>query len=438
MKNYLLTGCAVVALAGISSNAIAQTAPGRFDIKLGGDAYFSVSLASQGGNPESTKMTDFTNRFRLQITPTAKADNGIEYGANLRVRAYLASGLIDSDQAYIFVGGNFGRIEAGMAQGPNTQYAVTAPNGFGSGGVEGDWSEGMGLINNQNTFLETSFGNGFTTITNTANATKLNYFTPRFMAQSADNTGLMGMLSYAPTGRSIGTDASRQRVNSLDTSAGTGLRYAGSNCPGNFAPTAAVGGTSPLLQACAYDNITEAGLRYDGTFQRISLSGSLGYVHGDAEGTRLAGDRDIVTYHNLEAFQVGAQLGYAGYLIGASYVDAGRSGYARPQTLNGAQIFLNDQTVWTAGISYETGPVVVGVNYAHGTDAGDIYVPGKRKADLISVGAIYTIAPGMTTTIEYTVSSTRNEVGYGMDTWGDTTVNSGNANLFMWKSAITF
>ena len=434
MKSFLLAGCATVALTGLCGTAAAgDTAPGKFDIKLGGDSFFAAGMVSQQGDT-GMRSTDFQNRFRLVVTPKAVADNGMEYGATLRLRASLGSARIDSDQALIFVSGRFGLVEAGVGQGPNNQYNVIAPQAFGTGGIDGDWAAGdAGWIKNQNTFLEPYFGGGYDNITNTNVATRINYFTPRFFAQEEDNTGLMGSFAYVPVNRSVNTGVDRVRVSSTSPAGAT--TYAGSNCPTDNAPPA--GG----IQGCSYSNIVEFGLRYDGSFKGVSLKSSAGYILGEGQGVRLGADsgtRNIVTYNGLEAVQFGAQVGYAGFTVGGSYLNAGQSGYARTITLNGQKTYLSDQEVYTAGISYETGPVIIGFNYIHGRDAGDVNVPGARNADMYAVGATYTVAPGLTTALEYVRSETQNEAGFQQDALGNNRVGSGNADLVLWKTTVTF
>jgi len=82
----------------------------------------------------------------------------------------------------------------------------------------------------------------------------------------------------------------------------------------------------------------------------------------------------------------------------------------------------------------ETGPVVVGFNYQYGHDAGSTTVRGARTADLWSVGALYTIAPGLTTAIEYLNSSLSNETGVTTPVG----TPNGNVDLFLWKTQVTF
>ncbi len=446
MKRSLLAGCAVVAFAGLCGSAVAaDTAAGKFDIKIGGDAYFTAGYSGQSSTtnliPTDRKGAgDFTNRFRLQVTPTATADNGLEYGANLRVRAWLGSGGVDADQAYIFADGRWGRVEAGLTPGPNNQYGVTAPSGFGTGGVVGDWGEGPvtppgtgSWLTNQNTFIAGTLGTDFNFVTSDNWSTKINYFTPRLFAQEEANTGLMGMVSYAPQNLSISTGVSR--ASRVPLGLGNLNQTNDSLCGYNIASSAG------SLQGCYWKNMVEAGLRYDGSFRGITISSSLGYEHGDAP-TPPPG---TASFNNLDAFQFGFQVGYAGFLVGGSYLNAGKSGYTKAAvapTALGAVRQRTAQSTFTGGISYETGPVIVGFNYAHGEDAGQLSLPGSRTADLYAVGATYTVAPGFTTSLEYVRSTTHNQAGFNVGSsdyiGGNNSTASGNANLFLWKNVITF
>ena len=238
MNKLLCAGGAAIALAAASPAAAAG-----FDIKIGGDADFTAGYVSQSYDTSGQPKGDFTNRFRINITPTATADNGMEYGASLRFRAYAGNGTIDAQRAYLFADGGLGRVEAGVIAGPNSRYGITAPTNFGTGGVVGEWAMGTGWLTNQNTFLEPAFGDGFDAITDTTWATRINYFTPRFFAQSEDAAGLMGALSFAPRILDIG--ASANRVRTIRT---TGQSYCAATLP------------STPLSGCGYRNVVEAGL----------------------------------------------------------------------------------------------------------------------------------------------------------------------------------
>ena len=179
-------------------------------------------------------------------------------------------------------------------------------------------------------------------------------------------------------------------------------------------------------------------LRYDGNIDVVSISASFGYEHGNAPTPNTA-----PSFYNLNAYQFGIQFGYAGFLVGGSYLDAGKSGYTKAATAtNGVVRQRTGQSSFTGGLSYQTGPVVVGVNYARGEDAGDLSLPGSRTADMYSLGATYTLAPGFTTSLEYLRSVTHRQQGFTTTSSDYVGANgtgpNGNANVFLWKNMITF
>ena len=460
MKKSLLAGCAAVAFVATCGSALADTAPGKFDVKISGDASFTAGYVKQSYDTlnNTTQNADFVNRFRLLVNPTATANNGMEYGANLRIRAWRGDGMVDMDQAYIYLDGIYGRVEMGVNAGVNSQYGVTAPSGFGTGGVVGDWGDGptsgaggATWLTNQNTYLTGVFGSEYNTITNNNPSTKISYFTPRAFkqdtgAESSTPTGLMGMLSYTPQNLSVSTGVSRTAhvTQTYGLLAGGAAFAAGSlaNPGDSFCQYAYFSSTS--AQGCQWKDIVEAGLRYDGSFRGVSVLASFGYMHGSAP---TAANTFNGSFYNLNSYQAGLQLGYAGFLVGGSYVNTGKSGYNRTGFVQRGGVLTaiqntTDQEAITAGISYETGPVVVGFNYAHGQDGGDLTLPGKRTADLFSVGATYTLAPGLTTSLEYLRSITNNQKNFSTgsaDYIASNAANaSGNANIFLWKNVVTF
>ena len=346
----------------------------KFDIRLGGDSSFTAGYVSQSYDNANGFLedTDFANLFRLSITPSVTSDSGFEYGASLRIRAWMSTGLIDFDQSYIFLDSSLGRVELGVAPTPNYQYAVTAPSGFGTGGVLGDWSEGpTGWISNQNTFHEPYFGGGFNNITGTNWANRINYYSPRFFTQEQSGSGLMGMFSYTPQNTGVGTGVNRIRnITPAPWQWSVGQSFCADTPPSANTNSS---NTTPV-SGCAYKNVVEFDFRYDAFFNGVTISAGAGYEHGETP-TSTTG----ISYNELSAYQLGIQLGFNGFLLGGSYSNAGRSAYAKNRV---TAPFLNDQSTYTAGISYETGPVIFGFNYAPGQDAGDVTVPGMRNADL--------------------------------------------------------
>ncbi len=357
MNRYLLAGCAAAALA---LGAGAANAQAKFEVKLGGDAYFEGGYVSQDRDT-NLRSVEFRNRFRVIITPTAKADNGLEYGGRIRMRANAGAANarnMDADRAYIFAQGAFGQVQLGVTNSFNDATYITAPQdylplGIYDGvtawiGAGADISGGLASLNgsmlNQSLVTEN-------------NATKIVYFSPRF-------AGLQLGASYTPRNDSSNTDIAR------------------------LEPTT----TSATGFSGTFQDLVEVGANYSNTFGGVALKASAGYVWGDAANATVVG----TNVKDLRSWQVGAQVGYAGFALGGSYTDFGDSGQIQSAASN------NDKArVWVVGAQYTAGPIVVGANYKNGQDAGSLAVPGKRKLEVYEIGAGYTVAPGLTLQAQY-------------------------------------
>ncbi|MBP2301980.1 porin [Azospirillum picis] len=379
MNRYLLAGAAAAALA---LGAGAANAQAKFEVKVGGDAYFEGGWVDQDRD-EGLRSTEFRNRMRINIIPSAKADNGLEYGARMRLRASDGSRNTDADRAYIFAQGTFGQVRMGVTNSFNDETYVTAPQdylplaiydgitawiggnatgGAANVGVAGaDINGGLATLNRGSILTQSM------TVEN--NATKVVYFSPRF-------AGLQLGASYTPRNDSSNTSVDR-------------VKPAGSS-------------------AFIFTDLVEVGANYNNTFGGITVKASAGYFWGkageDAPGTN---------YKDLGAWQAGAQVGYAGFSLGGSYLDYGKSGQNRAPGVD-----TQDARVWVVGGQYTTGPIVVGVNYKVGKDAGSAVVAGDRKLKVIEAGAGYTVAPGLTLQAQYDHFKAESDV-VGRDDEGD-------------------
>lgn len=359
MNRYLLAGAAAAALAFGAGAANAQA---KFEVKVGGDAYFEAGYVDQDLD-SGLRSTEFRNRMRINIIPSAKADNGLEYGARMRFRANSGTNnnrTTDADRAYIFAQGTFGQVRMGVTNSFNDETYVSAPTDYLP----------LALVDQvQNYFGPNTNigGNGpATTVTGNSiiwpslnpdgNATKIVYFSPRF-------AGLQLGASYTPRNDSSGTDVNR--VKPVGTFAGGG------------------NGT--------YTDMVEVGANYNNTFGGVTVKGSAGYYWGQAVDN-VAGSN----YKDLNAWQVGASVGYAGFSVGGSYTDFGKSG------LNDRTgLFTESTRNWVVGAQYTTGPIVVGANYKNGKDAGSVAVSGDRELQVYEIGVGYTVAPGLTLQAQY-------------------------------------
>ncbi len=362
MKRYLVIGCAAAALCTAAGSASAQS---KFNVLIGGDAFFQFGYVDQDQD-QGLRSTEAMNRFRLNITPTAKADNGLEYGARVRLRASNGNGTVDADRAYIFAEGKFGRVQAGTDAGASDNFAFIGPVvDWGTfGGPDGWWMSYLGPTTGANIPLSTQ-GQLRTLGSSDAN-TRITYLTPSF-------AGLQLIASYAPV---TGTANSN---------------YGSANTSVNRLKDTSVGSNS---RAEGYNDVYEIGGVYTGEFSGVTIEGSAFYSGGTAKNDVVG---TITTkYEDLSSWQAGLQIGYAGFKVGGSYSNSYDSGYVKVGRANST-----DQETVILGAQYTTGPVIIGAGYTYAQDAGDFDSTGKNKLNLYSVGANYTVAPGLTVGLEY-------------------------------------
>ena len=420
MKKYLLAGTSAFALALTAGAANAQSAPGKFDIKISGDAYFEAGFVSASLDKDTSNRSyssnDFINRFRLEINPEATADNGLKYGAKVRIRANSGDGRVDGDKAYIYLSGAFGTVQGGVTYGPSDVTYVGHPNDFQIVGNYDQWkyyvpSAATGGVSSTNTgrggvqqFAWGQYGNGSSSsgaapasngmqLLNSHDLdTKIVYYTPRFFGKSAA-TGLQAAVSYAPQSGS-GLDNGV----SVNTSVGRNSNIG----------AAITDSTGLPQQVLAFRDVYELTANYVETFDKFTVKGSVGYEGGNTmqSSTATGGSgTDQTRYNDLQSFQIGAQVGYEidsvqKVAIGGGYVNNFKSGYRKPNP--GVQDFSTDQTSWNVGGQYTYGPVAVGVKYLAQKDAGDLATAGNRTLNSITAGVMYTVAPGLRTGLEYT------------------------------------
>lgn len=121
----------------------------------------------------------------------------------------------------------------------------------------------------------------------------------------------------------------------------------------------------------AEDNQFAVGANYTGDFQGVSLSAGGGYLGNEA----------------LDAWHVGAELGYAGFAVAGFYNDADED----------PVIGDNDEQTWGLGARYATGPWSLGGGYAY-QETDNAGPAGETvERNFIHAGGGYDLAPGVTT-----------------------------------------
>jgi len=459
MRNYLLAGTSALALTFAAGAAFADTAPGKFDIKISGDAYFEGGLVTQTNdymraseffattttaaqrNGEKYGAGDFSNRFRLQINPEAKADNGLTYGAVVRIRANFGNnndvnpGFVDGDKAYIYVSGTFGEVRGGVTYGPSDVTYVSHPQDWQMLGIYDEWRT---YTKYSSAYAWGQFGSGASSATGGVASegvqllrshnidTKLVYYSPRFFG-ATPTTGLQGAISYTPhSGDGACGQVIAGTANDCNVSVNTGVSRLDYS---NIATT----------QTTGFNDVVELTGNYVEKWGPWLLKVSAGYNTGSSLSSSAAAT--ATKYSDLESFQFGAQVGYENFILGGGYVNAGRSGYART-----AGVLTNDQEAWNIGAQYTWGPIVGGIKFIEESDAGSTAIAGGRTLDALTGGVMYTVAPGLRVGLEDTYFWAQNETGNNAFASTTTTTNNvaGNAtnkqtgNVLLGRAIVSF
>jgi hypothetical protein len=323
MKRTLLTGTALA-----SGMLFASVAQAQITVSLGGYTEFFAGFYDDDGIDRTTR--EFELETEIVVRADGKANNGLLYGAKVELQNSTggsSASSVGTDEASLYLGGTWGRIELGDFDGAADTLKIYAPL-VGIEQIDGDYGDFAGS--------QPAFG---IHIPNSGDATKVMYLTPRF-------AGFQAGVSYTPE-----SDSQAQNVVAIKNSTN-------------------------------YKDWIDGGVNYTGEFSGFSVA--LGATVSSASGQNGA-----VPLEDFTAWNVGAQVGFGGFLVGGGYVDADDFNTPTTGSIGG------DQSVWHAGISYTAGPFAVGASYmdAEGYKgaAGDYNSDYKAYG----VGAAYTLAPGL-------------------------------------------
>ncbi|MFD1624844.1 porin [Azospirillum griseum] len=367
MRNLYFGVLKGLALSLVSLPISLSAASGAsFEVKVGGDVFAEWAFVSQDKDA-GLRSTEMSNRFRLLITSTAKADNGLEYGARLRLRAASNARTNDADRAFLFVQGGFGTVQAGItgAYGATTLLSYQAPMDYQLLTLT---DEGVSYIRPQTvsgrTVSGTDAGNtlGFSTLSlryPSANgtSTQINYFTPKF-------AGLQGIVTYTPRSDSSNTDVNRVKSTTVGT---TGYQT-------------------------LFTDIVELAAVYDGKWDDWFVKASAEYVFGDAAPS----SANAAGFKDLQVWTVGGHIGYGAWSFGGAYLSHGQSGQSKA-----AGVRRESGGVWHLGAQYKAGPWVAGAGFQRGKDAGSLTASGARTLNLYDAGFFYQLAPGLQIGTQY-------------------------------------
>jgi predicted porin len=336
MKKILMSTAAIAGLAFVAA------APARADepaLQLGVGGYISgYAVYTDQEEPAGTEYRKFDLRkdTEIHLNGEVALDNGITAGAHMELLADRADGVDTAagtggqtvEESYLYLSSSWGRINMGEEDGIAYLLQVGAPSADDKiDGIRPDIGTFNALTGGTISYAQDDFG-----YTN-----KLTYITPVF-------NGFQAGVSYTPSAGE----------GDLDALAGSAVSNNG-----------------------GLENGWEVAARYEGSFDAIDLALGAGYSHAGQEVDTAAND-------DLQTWNVGANIGWGAFGLGASYI-----------TSNNGIDSDGDTSIWVAGADYTTGPYKLGLSYLNSNSENGAATP-DTEVDRWTAGVVYEWGPGMT------------------------------------------
>lgn len=353
MKKTLILTSALVG-AGLLAATPASAAE-KVKLGLGGFMEQWVGFSEQDGSYEGTNdygSFDAKSDTEVHFTGSTKLDNGLTVSATVELEADRNGSSIDD--TYVQVDSpTLGSLQIGAVGDAVNAISIFAPD-VGIENTDGDVSNWV-----RNPLSITSAA----TFVDQGNFQKVNYFSPVF-------AGLQVVASYTPDASSTDMDVPNE-VNGGDA------------------------------QAYGF------GAAYSRQIEGVGFSADVGYAV--TTGT-LAG------VGNLESWQGGANLTYAGFTLGGSYIN-----YSEDVASGSTKSNNQDGYAWDVGVSYATGPYSVSLSYFASKYEGDTTVAADEEQAQLMLSGAYNMGPGVNVkgsvfTADYddeTTTATANNDGWG-------------------------
>ncbi|KAB7742350.1 porin [Parvibaculum sedimenti] len=369
MKKTLLGTTALIAAVALSAPAHASD---PLKVTIGGNivtGFYAVDADSIAGTSFQDTKVPLVAR-NIDIKAEGTLDNGLVAGVDAKLQLGHDWSIADAlgqgnsgasfRQLFAYLEGDFGKFEIGGTDGAAYKMHYTSP-WF----VPGNGVDSPNILNVPIMLVRHSTFSLLATDSN-----KVTYFTPRF-------SGFQLGLSFTPT-----------------VAVASGMSS-------NLALGPSENGLLLAPKDQGVSNVFEAALNYAGTFGGVDVGADVFYTKGS--GDYLAGDQG-----DPKEWGLGLNLGYSGFTLGGAYYrseDIYGSWGAVPSQLG------FDDTTWTAGLKYATGPWTVGVAYLD-TDQNVNIVDMKSKN--WQVGGGYNLGSGVDLGLD--LQSTKFEVaGYDYD-----------------------
>ena len=357
MKKTLLGTTALVAAGLIAGPALASD---PLKVTVGGNVVTGFYVVDSDNGPGGTSYQDTKVAVvarNIDIIAEGTLDNGMTAGVDAKLMLGSdfsnATGTANSNgyatfrQLYAYLEGGFGRFEMGGTDGAAYKMHYTSPWFVPGNGVDSP--------NIYNSAFSPVRASTFSLMATDSN--KVSYFTPRL-------AGFQLGVSYTPD---------------------TGTSVAGRNVRAN--------GLGLLAKsAVAISDVFEVAANYSGSIAGVDVGVDGFYTSGDA----------TTPSTDPEEYGFGANFGYQGFTLGGAYYKSSDLSGLSPVSGAGAR-------VWTAGLSYATGPWKVGVAYLDGKDDSDstvVLAPGaSKKNSTWQVGGGYSLGSGVDVGLDLQLNS---------------------------------
>lgn len=359
MKKVLLAGTALLGLALTSAPAAAE-----LNLDLGGHFRGYGVYADDDASAAGTRDFDFRRDTEVHFTGEATSDNGLTVGVHYELA--LGGGAtadVQTDEAYAYFAGNWGRFNLGKEDGAAYLLQVAAPSSDSN--VDGLRTQIQGFDFGDVTAVALDYDHA-----DFRGAQRVTYLTPKF-------SGFQGGISYA--------------AENADNAAAAGVGAIG-------APAVAV--------ADSFKNLVEAGLRWDGEFEGFGLSAGAGYSTAEVDTAGVL-DGDLNTWN------AGLNVAFSGFSVGAAYLQSEQDLAAGGSA---------DSDTWVVGAAWDNGPYHVGATYLNADLEGAAFTTGTGEAERYTVGAGYTYGPGMS--FRGTVAMGDTDLGAGEEDFTQVTIGT--------------
>ena len=200
--NKLLIGTAAAALFTVPAVA------GPMAVTVGG--YYNSVVYSQDVDNTSTRDVGIHNDAEIIFKGKGKTNNGLEVGFQVQLEAEGSGESDHIDENYIYVKGDFGKVEIGAENNAPYKQQVAAPKIFG-------WKT---YDNNFKTWSKASNFDKPLMDGVDSDALKINYYTPKM-------NGWQLAASYTPDASDTSGDTSLYSDSGSGTATAFGIKYSG-------------------------------------------------------------------------------------------------------------------------------------------------------------------------------------------------------------------